>query len=231
MSAESLSPKLTGDSQRDDLMVQVAKLYFDLEKTQSEISKETGLTRWQVSRLLREARDCGVVRIDIVAHSARVPALEVALQRRFCLREALVLDVEDDDALNVVTQAAARYLCNLQPQPALIGVSWGRTLTKMAQWLVPVCFFRTGPYRDRNPRRQPTSCRGRTSARCATRLSTGWNTKRGISGRTRARSPTPASTRVAANDSRALMNSPVTRGYIAIQTPGDQTRDSSTTMP
>jgi deoxyribonucleoside regulator len=50
----------------------------------------------------------------------------------------LVLDVEDaDTALNVVTQAAARYLCNLQPMPALIGVSWGRTLTKMAQWLVP----------------------------------------------------------------------------------------------
>lgn len=137
MSAESLSPKLAADAQRDDLMVQVAKLYYDLEKTQSEISKETGLTRWQVSRLLREARDCGVVRIDIVAHSARVPALEVALQRRFGLREALVLEVDDDDALNVVTQAAAHYLCNLQPMPALIGVSWGRTLTKMAQWLVP----------------------------------------------------------------------------------------------
>jgi deoxyribonucleoside regulator len=137
MSAESLSPRLVGDSQRDDLMVQVAKLYYELEKTQSDISKETGLTRWQVSRLLREARDCGVVRIDIVAHSARVPALEVALQKRFGLREALVLEVEDDDALNVVTQAAAHYLCNLQPMPALIGVSWGRTLTKMAQWLVP----------------------------------------------------------------------------------------------
>ncbi len=135
---ESLAPRLPNETQREDLMVQVAKLFYDLEKNQSDISRETGLTRWQVSRLLREARETGVVRIEIVARSTRLPHLEAELQRRYGLREALVVaDDNDASALNTVTQAAARYLCNLQPAPDLIGVSWGRTLTKMSQWLTP----------------------------------------------------------------------------------------------
>jgi len=133
-----LAARLPSQSQREDLMVQVAKLFYDLEKNQSDIARETGLTRWQVSRLLRDARECGLVRIEIVARCTRLPHLEAELQRRYSLREALVVaDNEDASALNNVTQVAARYLCNLQPAPELIGVSWGRTLTKMAQWLTP----------------------------------------------------------------------------------------------
>jgi len=133
-----LAPRLPNNSQREDLMVQVAKLYYDLEMNQSDISRETGLTRWQVSRLLRDARECGVVRIEIVARSTRLPHLEAELQRRYGLREALVVaDTDEASALTSVTQTAARYLCNLHPAPELIGVSWGRTLTKMAQWLTP----------------------------------------------------------------------------------------------
>ncbi|WP_213876381.1 sugar-binding domain-containing protein [Pseudomonas sp. dw_358] len=136
--AENQAPRLPSEAQREDLMVQVAKLFYDLELNQSDISRETGLTRWQVSRLLREARECGVVRIEIVARSTRLPHLEAELQRRYGLREALVVaDNGLDSALTSVTQLAARYLCNLQPMPDLIGVSWGRTLTKMAQWLTP----------------------------------------------------------------------------------------------
>ena len=37
--------------QREQLMIQVAKLYYDLELTMSEIGKTLGLTRWQVGRI------------------------------------------------------------------------------------------------------------------------------------------------------------------------------------
>ena len=40
-------------------MVQAAKLYYDMERTQSEIAKELGLTRWQVGRLIHDAREIG----------------------------------------------------------------------------------------------------------------------------------------------------------------------------
>jgi deoxyribonucleoside regulator len=136
---DALPTRLSADAQREQLMAQVAKLFYDLEKTQGEIATETGLTRWQVARLLREAREVGIVRIEIIPRSPRLPHVEAELQRCFKLREAIVLATSEaeDVALNVVTQAAGRYLAGLQPVPELVGVSWGRTMSKMAQWLPP----------------------------------------------------------------------------------------------
>ncbi|MGI4860276.1 MAG: sugar-binding transcriptional regulator [Janthinobacterium lividum] len=138
-STDALPTRLNADAQREQLMAQVAKLFYDLDKTQNEIAADTGLTRWQVARLLREAREVGIVRIEIVPRSPRLPHVEAALQRRFGLREAIVLATSgaEDVALNVVTQAAGRYLAGLQPAPDLVAVSWGRTMSKMAQWLPP----------------------------------------------------------------------------------------------
>lgn len=137
------SHRLPLDGQRDHLMVQVAKLFFGLDRSQTEIAAELGLTRWQVSRLLVEARETGVVRIQIVPRSQRLPDLEVALQRSYGLREAVVVPGvagggDENIALETVAQAAGQYLASIKPRPALIGVSWGRTLAAVAQALPPV---------------------------------------------------------------------------------------------
>jgi deoxyribonucleoside regulator len=131
--------RTASDEQREHLMVQVAKLYYDLERTQSEIATELGLTRWQVARLLRDARDTGIVRIAIVPRAQRLPALESRLQTAFALREAIVVPALGDGAMaqDAVAQAAGQYLASLSPRPGLIGVSWGRTMATIAHWLPP----------------------------------------------------------------------------------------------
>ena len=45
--------------QRELLMIQAAKRYYDLDMTIGELARELGLTRWQARRLLNDARDCG----------------------------------------------------------------------------------------------------------------------------------------------------------------------------
>ena len=126
--------RLGSDSEREQLRIQVAKLFYELELTQGRIAKQTGLNRWQVSRLLREARADGTVRIEITPRGSRLPHEEACLQKRFGLREAIVIRDQHDDAvaMNVVAQAAGRYLADLQPKPSLVGVSWGRTMTRVA---------------------------------------------------------------------------------------------------
>jgi deoxyribonucleoside regulator len=124
--------------QRELLMVQAAKCYYDLDKTMGEIAKIVGLTRWQVGRLLRDAREQGVVRIEIVPRAQRRPELETRLQRAYDLREAIVVpSAGEDDALvaDGVAQAAGQFLAALRPRPALVGVSWGRTMAAVAYWL------------------------------------------------------------------------------------------------
>ncbi|MFN7052084.1 MAG: hypothetical protein ACK4NH_08225, partial [Gemmobacter sp.] len=85
------SQRLPSDESRDHLMVQVAKLYFDMDRTQAEIAQDLGLTRWQVGKLLTAARAEGIVKIEITPRASRKTSLEVALQHRFKLRDAVVV--------------------------------------------------------------------------------------------------------------------------------------------
>ena len=59
--------------QRESLMIQVAKRYYDLGMTMADLAKDLGLTRWQASRLLTEARESGIVRIEIMPRAPRLP--------------------------------------------------------------------------------------------------------------------------------------------------------------
>lgn len=133
------SARLPVNEQRDHLVVQVAKLYYDLDRTQSDIANELGITRWQVGRLLLEAKETGVVRIEITPRAGRRTSLEVDLQRRFGVREAIVVptvDIEDPSLIiDSVAQAAASHLVSLNPRPSLMGVSWGRTMAAVARAL------------------------------------------------------------------------------------------------
>jgi len=124
--------------QREQLMIQAAKLYYDLDRTQIEIGRTLGLNRFQIARLLKDARETGLVRIEIIPRTRRLPALESRLQRAFALKEAIVVSSFSDDegvGLDAVARAAATYLASLTPAPDRLGVSWGRTMSAVAERL------------------------------------------------------------------------------------------------
>ncbi len=131
--------RLPLDEGREHLMVHVARMAYQQNKTLTEIAGETGMNRWRVSKLLQEALEVGIVRIEIVPRFARQPELEARLIERFGLRDAIVVTRSRDSEheLERVAQAAGQYLAALQPRPASIGVSWGRTLSAVAYWLAP----------------------------------------------------------------------------------------------
>lgn len=131
------NPRLPTDAAREALMLQAAKLFFRLDRSQTEIAADLGLTRWQVSRLLAEARSLGIVRIEIAPRLHRLPDLESRLQAAFGLRDAIVVQSAETEAqaADGVARAAAEYLAALQPKPGLIGVSWGRTMAAVARSL------------------------------------------------------------------------------------------------
>jgi len=126
--------------QREQLMIQVAKRYYHLDMTMSDLSTELGLTRWQASRLLTEAKETGLVRIEIVPHTPRMPGLESRLERAFGLKEAVIIpsnaDQDEGLVLDAVARGAGQYLAGLGKIPA-IGISWGRTMTAVARRLPP----------------------------------------------------------------------------------------------
>ncbi|RVP86870.1 sugar-binding transcriptional regulator [Sinorhizobium meliloti] len=135
--SERVSNRLPMDKSREHLMVKVARMTYQQELNQSEIAAETGLNRWQVSRLLQEARDLGIVRIEIIPRSPRRPDLETALQQTFNLNDSVVVssDGEQAQSLDTVAQAAGQYIASIKSNGATVGVSWGRTMGAVAHWL------------------------------------------------------------------------------------------------
>jgi len=121
------------------LAVRAAELYYDEGKTQDEVGALLALSRWKVGRLLAEAREQGIVRIEIVHPRARRLTVERELRERFGLADAVVVPAPDDETelLARVAQAAADHLGALRPAPRTLGVSWGRTLAAVAERLVP----------------------------------------------------------------------------------------------
>lgn len=119
------------------LAVRVAELYYQENKTQDEIGGLLDLSRFKVGRLLAQARADGIVRIEIVHPRARRLGLERELRERFGLTETVVVPASSspDEDLHRVAQAAADFLAALRPAPRTLAVSWGRTLTAVADRL------------------------------------------------------------------------------------------------
>ncbi len=127
------------DENVEQLMVQIARMAYQQDRSLTEIAAETGINRWRVSRLLQEARDLGIVRIEIVPRSGRCPDLETGLIKRFGLRDAVVVPGPADGGHGPegIAKAAGQYLASLKPRPSSVGVSWGRTMSAVAHWLPP----------------------------------------------------------------------------------------------
>jgi DNA-binding transcriptional regulator LsrR (DeoR family) len=117
------------------LLYEVAYHYYELGKTQEEIAAALGVSRSQVSRAMKQAREDGIVVIKLVPPAADFGDIQDELCLRFGLRQCVVVSGEAGPS-RLLTQnlgmAGARYLSsNLKPDSAL-GISWGATLCELA---------------------------------------------------------------------------------------------------
>jgi DNA-binding transcriptional regulator LsrR (DeoR family) len=121
-----------GRGDRTDLLVTVASLYYELNQNQQQIADRLEISRSSVSRMIKEARDLGIVEIRIHKPVNRDFPLEQALIERFGLQDAYVLgttgDMREDEALYGVGRLAASYLQRVigaMPPHACVGTAWG----------------------------------------------------------------------------------------------------------
>ncbi len=111
------------------LLAKAAHLYFVDDRSQDDVATILGTTRSNVSRMLKQARDLGIVEIRIVDPTRRDQALESALRERFGLADARVLAAGgDSDVLAAVGRLAARWLDETLGDGQVVAMSWGQTL-------------------------------------------------------------------------------------------------------
>ena len=127
------------DFDRARLLAKVARLYYEQDMTQAEISGRLGLSRQRVQRLLSNARQEGIVNIAIHPVMGFFSELERSLEARFGLSEALVVETSAPDNQNTIAReigaGAAEYMARVLKPKDKVVLSWGNSLLGMpADW-------------------------------------------------------------------------------------------------
>ncbi len=123
------------------LTASVARRYYLDGRSKVEIAEEFGMSRFKVARLLDDARQSGLVRIEI-RHQGEIDVdLSAQLRDRCGLQHAVVVDVPDDDATSLrghVGRAAARLLAEIITPQDVLGLAWARAVSATARALPPL---------------------------------------------------------------------------------------------
>jgi len=122
------------------LMAKVARMYYDQGIRQQEITERLNIHQSKVSRVLKRAREEDIVRISVATLAGFFPDIEDALENRFGLKHAVVIDSDGDEERVVrdLGAAAAFYLETTMKPGMIIGISsWSRSLFSMVDNLHP----------------------------------------------------------------------------------------------
>jgi len=122
------------DYRKIDLLVNVATLYYEHGYNQNQIAEKLDLSRPYISKLLAEARERGIVTIQIHDPAGIETPLERELRQRFALRKVIVVPQSLDQApLSKIGLACARYVNSIVADGDIVGVTWGSTMYASAQ--------------------------------------------------------------------------------------------------
>jgi DNA-binding transcriptional regulator LsrR (DeoR family) len=117
------------------LIVKICKQYFEDELTQQEIADTLRISRSTVSRILSKARDEQIVHISIEVPAGLFPELERALEHKFDLVEAVVVETFNYDSpfgvARELGEVAASYLERTIRPHDIIGFAWGTTMKSL----------------------------------------------------------------------------------------------------
>ena len=116
-------------------LIQASRLYYELGETQSRVAALLGVTRPQVSRLLKRARAEGIVEIRIVDEAAFASPAGDELRRRFGLSAvhlAPPLVGPEEISRRMVGRLAADVLRAAIRDGAIVGIGDGASISAMA---------------------------------------------------------------------------------------------------
>lgn len=120
------------------ILATVSNLYYNSELTQNQIAQRLYTSRSKVSRMLKEARELGIVEIYIREQWERNLQYEKNLKEAFSLTNVRVVTIKDSEkegGLQKIAEAASYYLDSIVKQGMVVGISWGNTLYCIVKYI------------------------------------------------------------------------------------------------
>lgn len=122
------------------ILVQVANLYYYENLSQQEIADRLNVSRSYIAQYLQQARDRGIVRIEVVNPMNNCESLALEIQDRTNLDRVFVvpsMHKYHDLTMRAIAGAASTYLEKTLVDTDILGIAWGRTITRLVQLLAP----------------------------------------------------------------------------------------------
>ena len=115
------------------LITKAARLYYEREMRQGEIARLMGLSQATVSRLLKSAKEAGIVRITVNIPTGVNSDIEEQVAQKFGLKDVIIVDCEDDQDETLLQReigsAAAYYVETIIHSNDVVGISsWSSSL-------------------------------------------------------------------------------------------------------
>lgn len=122
-----------------DQLLQIARLYYEQNKTQDEIGQHLLISRSTVSRALKLAKERGYIRTIVVAPAANTAPLEAWFRSRFNLQHVVIVPGQGNspEILDSVGQSAATYLDSVIAEDTVLTVAGGKTLFAVSKQVRP----------------------------------------------------------------------------------------------
>jgi lsr operon transcriptional repressor len=123
----------------DESLVRIAWLYYMENLTQAEIAERLNMSRIKITRYLKQARDKGIVQINIQSNNSSVLELESALSNRYNLKDVkVVMSAEPRQTLQrLLAKGASEWLVPRLESGITIGLGLSRTLSYMPEFFRP----------------------------------------------------------------------------------------------
>jgi lsr operon transcriptional repressor len=119
------------------LMARAARLHFEFGLTHQDTAAALGISRVKVTRLLKQAREAGIVKITVIADVSPFAEIEERLAEVAGLREAIIVPgaAESGAARSMLAHGAASYLDRVMRDGIVVAVGLSRTIAEMPAWL------------------------------------------------------------------------------------------------
>jgi DNA-binding transcriptional regulator LsrR (DeoR family) len=132
----------------DDLMARAARLHYEFDLTHEQVATTLGVSRVKVTRMLKKARQIGLVQISVLTDLSLFMTMEEQLCSRFGLVRAVVVPdavSHGHGPLSAVARGGAAFLNQIVNDNVVIAVGLSRTVAEIPRWLgvvspTRVCF-------------------------------------------------------------------------------------------
>ena len=123
------------DKNKLEKLTDIARLYYEQDKTQNEIARLYGVSRPLISRMLKEAKEMGIVKIEICPPYDEEARIVERAKEVFGIRGGMAVQGagNDNEINDAVSRDAIFYMQSLNQ--ASVGIGWGHIIGSLVSYM------------------------------------------------------------------------------------------------